>query len=231
MVTSWHDYPAGILGKTEAGLLEWLFRSVCPGETWLDIGAHYGYTSLAMSELVKDAGRVFAFEPMIATAGHLNETRAIGDLRNLSVIPFALGCPAGHIEIQHLPTTRGMIDSGLRGAPSEMLIVADFDSVWPGICGGDPTIHGVKIDVQGMELFVLRGMREALSEYRPKLVIELHHGVDRRGVLELLAACGYTKPATAIDPVPGEAAPRYLDDHSYAFVPSPKPATIPTAIR
>jgi FkbM family methyltransferase len=225
MVTSWHDYPAGILGKTEAALLEWLFRSACPGETWLDIGAHYGYTALAMSQLVQASGRVFAFEPMIATAGRLYETRGIGQLQNLYVIPIALGAPDEGLEIQHLPATRGMIDSGFDGAASEMLVVARFDSAWPGICGGNPKIHGVKIDVQGMELSVLRGMRETLAKFRPKLVIELHRGVDRGAILELLASVGYPDPATPIEPISGETAPEYLDDHSYAFSPATKPAT------
>ena len=47
MVTSWHDYPAGITGRTERPLLEWFDENAKPGETWLDVGAHYGYTAIA----------------------------------------------------------------------------------------------------------------------------------------------------------------------------------------
>lgn len=219
MVTSWYDYPAGILGKTEAPLLEWLFAAIQPRETWLDIGAHYGYTALAMSDRVGTSGRVFAFEPMLATAGHLYQTRSIGALHNVYVVPFALGNPERDIEIQHLPSTRGMIDSTLSGDLSEMLIVARFDAIWPNLAGANRKIDGVKIDVQGMELSVLRGMSKTLAEYRPKLVIELHRGVERQSVLALLADLGYPEPAIPIEPVPGETAPRYLDDHSYAFTP------------
>src|SRR6266705_5856989 len=71
IVTSWHDYPAAILGRTERALLGWFERNVAAGETWLDVGAHYGYTAIALSRLVGTQGRVFAFEPMAATAGHL----------------------------------------------------------------------------------------------------------------------------------------------------------------
>src|SRR4026208_2596549 len=46
--TSWHDYPGAILGTTELPLLEWFARNVQPGETWIDIGAHYGYTAIAL---------------------------------------------------------------------------------------------------------------------------------------------------------------------------------------
>ena len=52
IVTSWHDYPAAILGRTEAALLAYFARHASSGETWLDVGAHYGYTAIALSKLV-----------------------------------------------------------------------------------------------------------------------------------------------------------------------------------
>ncbi|HEY6210465.1 MAG TPA: hypothetical protein VIW28_15495, partial [Gemmatimonadales bacterium] len=91
IVTSWHDYPGAILGRTERALLRWFERNVKAGETWLDAGAHYGYTAIALSELVGRSGRVFAFEPVLATAGHLARTRALNDLPQLIVVPFGLG--------------------------------------------------------------------------------------------------------------------------------------------
>jgi hypothetical protein len=47
IVTSWHDYPAAIFGYTERKLTDWLLANAGPGETWLDVGANCGYTSLA----------------------------------------------------------------------------------------------------------------------------------------------------------------------------------------
>ena len=67
LVTSWHDYPAGLAGRTERALLEWFAQNVHQGETWLDVGAHYGYTTIALGRLVGSHGRVFTFEPVPAT--------------------------------------------------------------------------------------------------------------------------------------------------------------------
>lgn len=219
LVTSWHDYPAAILGRTERPLLEWFEKNVDFGETWLDVGAHYGYTALALCRLVGPAGRVFAFEPMLSTAGYLAETRRMNRLEQLTPVPLALGNSAS-LEMCRLPTTRGMLDSTLAPTtPAENFMTAGLDWLWPQLCQGQTRIDGIKIDVQGMELETLRGMTGVLQEYKPRLVVEVHHGVDRAELLDLLAEVGYSAPAIPVEPGEDEevTAPRYLDDRSYAF--------------
>jgi hypothetical protein len=98
--------------------------------------------------------------------------------------------------------------------------IVRFDWLWPTINGGNGQIHGVKIDVQGMELETLDGMRDALARWRPRIVLELHAGVSRDAVLSLLRELGYSSDAIAIEPVRGERTPQFLDNHSYAFHPA-----------
>jgi FkbM family methyltransferase len=218
--TSWHDYPGAILGTTERPLLEWFSRNVLPGETWLDVGAHYGYTAIALSRLVGTAGRVFAFEPVLQTASCIIRTRELNGLRQLTVIPMGLADHPG-VRTLDLPAVRGMADSTLKaGGWSECILTAAFDSFWSSLCGDHPEIHGIKIDVQAMELDVLLGMKELLRRWAPKLVIEFHRGVDRGSVLHLLAACGYSTDWESLDPARPERV--LADDVSYAFRPLSK---------
>jgi FkbM family methyltransferase len=216
--TSLHDYPAAIEGRTEAELVAWLCANVNPGETWLDIGAHYGYISLALSLLTGPSGRVYAFEPMLATAGFLNQTRAANRLDHLTILPFALGTSPA-FNIIKLPVTRGMADSTLRQpAEFEALLEVGLDRIWSEISDGN-SISGVKIDVQGMELDVLTGMQNLLTSHKPKLLIEFHSGVDRSLIVTFLAACGYLRPGFELSanmPVDG---PSYLDNRTYLFLP------------
>src|ERR1700687_4463815 len=93
IVTSLYDYPAAILGRTESALLTWFRENVKPGETWVDVGAHYGYTAIALAELVGPKGRVYAFEPSLTTAGYLNRTRILNGFDQLTVLPFGLAEP------------------------------------------------------------------------------------------------------------------------------------------
>jgi hypothetical protein len=136
----------------------------------------------------------------------------------LTVLPLALR-EEGDLGVKILPQTRGMVDSTiLKADPSDPFLVASLDWLWPRVCGDDRQIDGVKIDVQGMEVGVLKGMATTLRQHRPKLVIELHSGVSRQEFLDLLVALSYSQPGSPVDPDAGEVTPFYLDDRSYAFL-------------
>ncbi len=220
IVTSWHDYPAAISGRTERRLLDWFAGNVKPGETWLDIGAHYGYTAIALCRLAGGGGRVFAFEPMLATAGCLTQTREINRFAQLTIVPFGLAAPET-LTTARLPVVRGMVDSTLARPETwrETILVARLDWLWKQIAGSSERMDGVKIDVQGMEVHVLGGMLETLRRWKPKLVVEVHRGVDRGELLDLIESAGYGRRAEPVEPLDGEVEPLLADDRSYAFMP------------
>jgi FkbM family methyltransferase len=225
IVTSWHDYPSAILGRTERPLLDWFRKNVQPGQTWLDVGAHYGYTAIALSRLVGNKGRVFAFEPHIATAGCLAQTRSINVLSQLYIVPMALGTSPGTTR-RAMKSVRGMIDRTIndcsmnfREALEEAFFETALDPIWPGIAGDDLRVHGIKIDVQGMEIEAISGMQNLLRKWLPLLVIELHSGVSRAALLELLGSIGYDTVAMPIEWMPGEEKGALADNRSYTFKP------------
>jgi hypothetical protein len=53
--------------------------------------------------------------------------------------------------------------------------------------------------------------------YHPKLVVEVHKGVPRNTLLDLIESLGYSQRAVPIEPAEGEEEPLFLDDRSYAF--------------
>jgi FkbM family methyltransferase len=214
IVTSLHDYPAAILGRTERALLEWFRNNVKTGETWLDVGAHYGYTAIALAELVGVEGRVYAFEPSLTTAGYLNRTRTLNRLDQIKVVPLGLAEPGG-LRMVSAPIDRGMANHGAGQSASQDMYLIGFDQLWEAF--GNCPVHGVKIDVQGMELQVLAGMTQMLTTQRPRLVLEFHSGVDRGPILQILNRVCYRVPGTAVGPNAGETEGTYQDDHSYSF--------------
>jgi FkbM family methyltransferase len=217
IVASWQHYHTAMIGTTEPALIDWFERNVNTGETWLDIGANYGYTALALRRRVGNQGRVFAFEPKLSTCGCLAQTMALNAFSEVTVVPVGLGQP-DQLGVRTLVVNGGMVDSISEGDTSETILVSRLDWLWPQICGQEERIDGVRIDVQGMELEVLEGMRSVLAAYTPKLVIELHRGVSRTAVLDLLDECGYEPHGEPIYNLPDErSGPLYCDNRSYAF--------------
>jgi FkbM family methyltransferase len=213
IVTSWHDYPGAILGRTELGLMKWFRAHVKEGETWLDVGAHYGYTAIALAERVGPKGRVYAFEPALETAGRLSQTRSMNRLNWMSVIPLGLASSSG-MQVVQVPMVRGMAEYGDSRDVSNQICFVKFDEIWGSLSQDTPKIDGVKIDVQGAEYDVVLGMRRYLAEYLPTIVVEFHAGVERPHFIKLLQSLGYAPDGHAVD---GGVTPPYLDDQSYAF--------------
>jgi FkbM family methyltransferase len=215
IVTSWHDYPAALLGYAEPGLMKWFAENVRPDETWLDLGAHYGYTSLALCRYVGPQGRVFAFEPLLNTAGHLSATRRVNGLSQLTVVPLALA------DYEEITSVNAQISKAMAqplAAPTdnawvEPILCVALDTLWGRLSHTDQTISGIKMDVEGMEARALRGMTALLLKHRPKLIIEVHksRGVDLELLAPVLRAAGYNPEGRLI-------GKPLLDDASYEFV-------------
>lgn len=224
--SSWYDYPRAILGTAENQLVRWLGENVREGETWIDVGAHHGYTAVALCKYVGAAGRVFAFEPALGSAGCLARTRAANKLTQLTVVPLALGEVAELRMLQASPEMHGMIGvtPGMRDGSThygwgETVYDIAFDHVWPVISGADRRLSGVKVDAQGSEGYVLRGMRETLREHRPRLVVEYHDYADLPKLLDALEDARYARVGKDIDQPSAPATSELLHSHNYEFLP------------
>jgi FkbM family methyltransferase len=144
----------------------------------------------------------------------LNQTRVLNGLNQITVVPFGLGPPGG-IRLVSAQVDRGMANHTISGEVAENIFIVGFDYWWASF--GGHRIHGVKIDVQGMELDVLQGMAETLRDQHPKLVVELHAGVDRTRFAQLLQNFDYRLPGVPVDQGQAELDTNYHDNHSYAF--------------
>ena len=62
-----------------------------PGDTFIDIGANFGYFSLVASALVGDKGHVFSFEPEAYNYNALCNNININKFKNIKAYNIALG--------------------------------------------------------------------------------------------------------------------------------------------
>ncbi len=102
----------------------------------------------------------------------------------------------------------------------EIVYSIALDHLWPRLRGADAEVHGVKVDVQGMEISVIRGMSETLRKHRPKLVVEYHGQADLDAFLEAIDEAGYDPSARPLEPVShADGAGLFQHGRNYEFRP------------
>jgi FkbM family methyltransferase len=153
-------------GRYEEDELRFFRRLLRPGATVLDIGANYGYYSLCSAPFVRPGGQVIAFEPnphihaLFADSIHHNgysdliAAHCIGVSDAAARLAFEIdeyGPGGAHIVYPEHPTpaSRSIIE----------IPVVRLDEFLPAGTIADV----VKIDVEGNEEKVLRGMRGIIA--------------------------------------------------------------------
>jgi FkbM family methyltransferase len=188
--------------STETHILEIVMRSLGPGDVFLDIGANVGVYTILSARTVGEAGRVVAFEPEIQHFNRLQENLILNGLRNARPFRVALGEKEGigRLYVKGVPSPSLVAPEGHLEASAEYepVEVVNGDEFWK--VRGLPPPRVVKIDVQGFELPVLRGLRGLLSgPVTTLLVCEIHPwaGITVQDVRELVASMGFRHITTS----------------------------------
>jgi FkbM family methyltransferase len=160
-------------------------RELREGNLFIDVGANVGVYTLWAAEL---GAEVIALEPAEDAFSLLQQNIALNDYQ-----ARAVRAAAG----DHCGTAR--FTSGLDTAnrlAADGPVQADLTTIDSLV--GDRSVAGMKVDVEGFEIHVLRGCARALREHRIGLIqLEWNEasmaalGADRRPVAQLLADYGY----------------------------------------
>lgn len=164
--------------------------------TAIDIGAHVGLWSY---HLLFDFECLHAFEPMPAhrDCWHRNVGRYMTN-REFHLHPFALGEKFDFVGLK----TRTPNSSGDTGVVSAGEAMAKDDCVLAEMIPLDslniPAVDFVKIDCEGYELFVVKGAKRTLKEWKPVVIVEQKpqtgmgekYGVGQREAVEFLKLLG-----------------------------------------
>lgn len=146
------------------------FKSLAPGHRLLlDIGAAEGIYAAAFCSLTGQ--RAWAFEPSPEMFGRLEHLRQLNPNLNIAATNIALGASAGERTVRQYADGQF---SGVGAAPEDVDIMAltTLDAFVED--------HGlapdmVKLDVEGMELDVLRGGERTFREAVRTIVLEAHY--------------------------------------------------------
>ena len=156
-----------------------------PGDLFIDVGSNIGTYAIWAAENGAD---VIALEPARDTFELLKENIKLNGY-HVHAINAAAGMASG---TTRFTSGRDCVNHFDPSGSVEIAVVT-LDAVI-----GDRAVAGVKIDVEGFELDVLRGCLHALSEQRVMLIqLEWNStslaavGTDRRPLADLLSTYGY----------------------------------------
>jgi FkbM family methyltransferase len=171
-----------LLGEMyEPALTQRVAANLGRGGVFVDVGANMGYYTLLASRLVGNDGLVLAFEPSHANLAQLGKNLMLNGCQNVLVFSEALSDCARVAKLS-LPWVFNSGVCSLGNGPSSGLSESGrftltptrrFDDVVASI-GLDRPVSVVKIDAEGHEPQVVRGMEKLLrSTPNVQLVCEL----------------------------------------------------------
>ena len=184
------------------------------GKVLLDVGANIGYYTVIGSQCVGESGRVIAFEPEARNYFLLQHNCEYNELDNVMLQHAALGERNGEISLylntDNLGDHQVYADDGSRAVQKvRMLVGDDCLAQYPDVRAVDL----IKVDTQGAELQVLRGLVATLEKSVPDvhLIVEFcpyalrAAGHSANELLDFLQ--GFALPIAIIDHVEHQLAP------------------------
>lgn len=165
--------------RRERFVWEYIQRVLRPGDIFWDVGANIGFYSL-LAAGCSDV-KVIAFEPNPATVGVLKKNIEINNRSNIRVLNIALSELEGRAGFN-------TIKLGSTDARAHLVNEKTKGNIEVDVHRGDklvefgvvPKPNILKIDVEGAEYLVMKGMSGALSNCR-LIICEVHSMIERYG--------------------------------------------------
>lgn len=172
-----------IRGRYELNELDFIRRTVRPGQHVVDCGAHVGFFAMHLADAVGPSGSVTAFEPFGANAECLEQSiRENGFEGRVRLERAAAGATAGTLPLVYAPNT---INSGGAFLQGDGIVPPGHVTMAVSVVALDALelsrpVAFVKADIEGAEPLAFRGADQLLRQDRPVILSELHpHQLER----------------------------------------------------
>lgn len=168
----------------------------------VDIGANVGAHTVAFAKSVAPGGCIVAFEPQPRVFHLLCANTTINGLGNVRLFPAACAAEPGSLWFPELDYTResnvgAFTLDNARGVEQRMVQATGqrIGQQVPIVTLDDtydlPALRLLKIDVEGMELDVLKGAEKTIRRLRPALYIENEKPERSEPLLRAIMDLGY----------------------------------------
>ena len=169
-----------------------------------EVGAFQGLLTLFFSSRARE---VIAYEPNPPSYARVTENLRLNGRANVRLRQLAVGDRPGTLTLLTDPLMPGGASADPQVSGQIRASVAAITSVTVPVVTLDDDVRAaqlpapdfIKIDIEGMELPALRGMRSILRQHFPELYIEMHGATieqkdtNVRAVVDFLTDVGYTR--------------------------------------
>jgi FkbM family methyltransferase len=156
----------GEFSEGEIDLFKQLSR---PGQIIIEVGANVGAHTVFLAQQVGITGRVLAFEPQRLVFQALCANLALNNIVNVLAFQQAVGSATGEIVVPLLDWRKEQNFGGLSLGSyqeGEKVPVVTIDGLNLQRC------DFIKVDVEGMEIDVLKGASRTIGRFKPHLYVE-----------------------------------------------------------
>ena len=184
-----------VTGQFEKEAMAQCANFIKPDGIVLDVGANIGVHTVHFAGLAR-FGKVISFEPARSTFAFL--LRNVEHLVNVIPLNVALSDSAG---LQPFFVAADSAFSGLKDTKRKAILhqesIACFrgDDILSALFAENQRIDLIKIDVEGLEMQVLRGMREFIVAHKPVIFCEIFGGEqsnpDPESTVQFCVSPGY----------------------------------------
>lgn len=151
-----------------------------PDMFFIDIGANQGEFSIYAASVLK-TGKVFSFEPVKKQASYFKQNVILNNFSNIQLFEYGLSNVIGEFPIytSNSAELHSGIHEGLstlyktdtRGDFEQNVQLKVFDTEFANTF---TRMDFIKIDIEGAELFALKGMMNHLKKFKPAILIEIN---------------------------------------------------------
>ncbi len=173
--------PYYAFGTNELPVQEALARHLQPGQVFYDIGANVGFFTVIGAKLVGPAGHIYAFEPVPENAQVVRNNVASNGFHHVTVFEQAVAQASGRGElfVSHYAGGATLsaddVPADLKGSITVELVAIDELMRQQALL--PPAV--VKVDVEGAEMAVFRGMAQTIETFRPIIIYEIDDGDEQ----------------------------------------------------
>lgn len=164
-------------GIYEPHIEDYLKRALYSGLIAVDVGANVGIHTIVMAKRVGLTGQVFVFEPNPIIFNRLLENTKLNNFTNIVPLRYALSDKHSSMILHTFRD--GLSRQGMAGfytnVPENECVdvlvdVATFDSLVETL--NIKQVDFIKIDTEGNDFKVLRGMQKSIIYFKPEIIFE-----------------------------------------------------------